>query len=154
MRVKNEILKKKKVLLVHFSHVFFLFNAYVHGLHFPNSCNSTRCSTNGLLVQFPFRIKGQQPDHCSYPQPGFDLSSSKNNHTILHLTPTWNLTIKSINYSSQQFSAYDSQGCSKAKILNFNSSDSPFTFDEFNNQIDYSSFNCCSSSLKQQDNSD
>ncbi|WCJ41387.1 PR5-like receptor kinase [Euphorbia peplus] len=115
---------------------------HVHGLQDFHLCKSSTCGKTGPPVRFPFRITGKQPDHCGYPEPWFDLSCSENNQTILHLTPSWNLTLKNINYTSQLISAYDSQGCSPEKILNFNSSFSPIRFNDENYQYDRALFSC------------
>ncbi|XP_065865013.1 rust resistance kinase Lr10-like [Euphorbia lathyris] len=136
-------------LVLYFS-CFFFFSvikfSHVHGLvEDINTCkSSSRCGKNGPSVRFPFRIKGKQPDNCGHPEHWFDLSCSQNNQTILHLTPSWNLTIKNINYTSQIISAYDSQGCTPGKILNFNSSLSPFRFHDIYDQYDTTLLDCSS----------
>ncbi|RVW87547.1 Rust resistance kinase Lr10 [Vitis vinifera] len=43
---------------------------------------SNRCGDQGPLIQFPFRLK-DQPCHCGYP--GFELSCTENNQTMLEL---------------------------------------------------------------------
>ncbi|WCJ41389.1 Protein kinase family protein [Euphorbia peplus] len=135
----------KFLLLFLFLSFFPLLNFvnHVNGLNFDQCQNSTKCGENGPQVRFPFRIKGKQPDHCGYPQHWFELSCSRND-TILHLTPSYNLIIKSIDYASQHISAFDSQVCTPKSLLHFNFSLSPFQFVDFESQGSYTLLNCSS----------
>ncbi|XP_065866414.1 rust resistance kinase Lr10-like [Euphorbia lathyris] len=123
--------------------VFSIVN-HANGLEFDECKYSSKCGENGPPVRFPFRIKGQQPDHCGYPQHWFELSCSQNNETILHLTPSYKLIIKSIDYSSQHISAFDSQVCTPKSLVNFNFSLSPFQFKDAASQSNYTLLNCSS----------
>ncbi|XP_040361805.1 rust resistance kinase Lr10 [Rosa chinensis] len=81
----------------------------VHGGVGPEDCKEARCSSDGPVIQFPFRLKGRQPVHCGYP--GFDLSCTKDKETLLEMPSSSKLFVREINYTSQKIQAYPQLGC-------------------------------------------
>ncbi|KAF2322186.1 hypothetical protein GH714_008313 [Hevea brasiliensis] len=115
------------------------------GLGF-NDCNTSSCGSFGPPVRFPFRIRGKQPLHCGYPQPGFHLSCSEKNDTVLELPNSWKLFVQEIDYKSQVIYANDSGGCLPRRlILNLNASVSPFEL--MNERWNITLFKCPSRKL-------
>ncbi|WCJ41421.1 PR5-like receptor kinase [Euphorbia peplus] len=133
------------MVVLYYLSFFLLFIALPTSVH-TNECKSSTCGSNEPLVRFPFRIQDKQPNHCGYPGHWFLLSCSENNETLLHLTPSWKLSIKKIDYISQVFSAYDSDGCLPRRLLSFNLSVFPFQFCSdglgCNYNFNYTIFNC------------
>ncbi|KAJ9178623.1 hypothetical protein P3X46_010492 [Hevea brasiliensis] len=127
-------------------YLFFIILLVDHGLGF-NECNISRCGSFGPPVRFPFRIRGKQPPHCGYPQPGFHLSCSENNETVLELPNSWKLFVQEIDYKSQVIYAKDSGGCLPRRlILNLNLSVSPFEI--MNRKKNITLFKCPSRKMK------
>ena len=88
-----------------------------------DECKESRCSHHGPVIGFPFRLKDQPvPDHCGYP--GFELTCSEENRTILELPNSAKLWVREINYTSQEmFVRYIDDVC---RIVNLNFSALPF----------------------------
>ncbi|KAF2322179.1 hypothetical protein GH714_008232 [Hevea brasiliensis] len=127
-------------------YLFFIILLVDHGLGF-SECNTSRCGSFGPPVRFPFRIRGKQPLHCGYPQPGFHLSCSENNETVLELPNSWKLFVQEIDYKSQVIHANDSGGCLPRRlILNLNLSVSPFEI--MNRKENITLFKCPSRKMK------
>ncbi|XP_065869217.1 rust resistance kinase Lr10-like isoform X2 [Euphorbia lathyris] len=138
-----------RLFFIHIYAFFFCIFNHVNGLDLDQCKYSSKCGENGPPVRFPFGIKGKQPDHCGYPQHWFELSCTRNNDTILQLTPSYKLTIKTIDYSSQLISAFDSEDCVPKRLINFNFSLSPFQFKDPERQSNYTLLNCSSSKSKE-----
>ncbi|XP_010662998.1 rust resistance kinase Lr10 [Vitis vinifera] len=86
---------------------------------------SNRCGDQGPLIQFPFRLQGQPP-HCGYP--GFNLSCTENNQTMLELPGSVKLLVKDITYKSREIIVQDPDNCLARQLGNLNLSASPFQF--------------------------
>ncbi|KAI4307125.1 hypothetical protein L6164_030344 [Bauhinia variegata] len=99
---------------------------------------------NQLIIQFPFRIRGQQPKTCGYP--GFSVSCSKEGQTLLKLPYSGEFSIQGIDYSFQELWVNDPDNCLPKRILSLNLSGSPFDavyyqeFVFFNCSGDYRSY--------------
>ncbi|XP_012066194.2 rust resistance kinase Lr10 isoform X2 [Jatropha curcas] len=110
---------------------FFIIIIFVDlGLCFnghPN-CKESKCNRHGPAVRFPFRIKNRQPDHCGYPEFGFDLSCTENKETMIQLPDSVELLVKDIDYVSQVIYTTDPQNCLPKQLSNFNLSGSSFRF--------------------------
>ncbi|PRQ32549.1 putative glycerophosphodiester phosphodiesterase, protein kinase RLK-Pelle-LRK10L-2 family [Rosa chinensis] len=101
-------------MLLTMSFLFWLLLIFVdadvvHGGVGPEDCKEARCSSDGPVIQFPFRLKGRQPVHCGYP--GFDLSCTKDKETLLEMPSSSKLFVREINYTSQKIQAYPQLGC-------------------------------------------
>ncbi|XP_065868923.1 rust resistance kinase Lr10-like [Euphorbia lathyris] len=112
---------------------FFFFLITVFLLDFglclnEDGCTESRCGRRGPPVRFPFRIKGRQPDHCGFPDVGFDLSCSEKKETVLELPNSVKLLVVKIDYKSQMISTIDPHGCLPTQLRNINLSDSPFRY--------------------------
>uniref|UniRef100_A0A7N0RCY1 RING-type E3 ubiquitin transferase n=1 Tax=Kalanchoe fedtschenkoi TaxID=63787 RepID=A0A7N0RCY1_KALFE len=103
-------------------------------------CRESRCGAHGPVVRFPFRLVDRQPERCGYP--GFELSCTEDNHTLLALADSIKLLVEDINYADQ-FVRVQPQDCfaRKAQSLNFTSSvfDSSYTHTFFNCSSDVQS---------------
>ncbi|KDP22160.1 hypothetical protein JCGZ_25991 [Jatropha curcas] len=106
-----------------------------------NECQESRCGKNGPAIRFPFRLKNRQPDHCGLP--GFDVSCTETEDTLIDLPSSVKLYIDKIDYVSQVIYTSDPNNCLPKQLLNFNLVDSPFKF-EGSFRSDYVFFNCSS----------
>ena len=100
---------------------------------------SNRCGDQGPLIQFPFRLK-DQPRHCGYP--GFNLSCTENNQTMLELPVSVKLLVKNITYKSREIIVQDPYNCLARQLRNLNLAASPFQF-KFE-KFFFTFFNCSS----------
>ncbi|XP_057462497.1 rust resistance kinase Lr10-like [Actinidia eriantha] len=93
----------------------------------------------GPTIRYPFGLKDRQPPHCAYP--GFDLSCSPTNTTILDLPKSVKFQIKAIDYKSQSIHIKDPDNCFPKQLRDLNLSTTPFNFsDQF--IYDFSLFSC------------
>ena len=99
---------------------------------------SNGCGDQGPLIRFPFRLK-HQPHHCGYP--GFELSCTENNQTMLDLPVSVKLLVKKIVYKSREIIVQDPDNCLARQLRNLNLAASPFLF-KF--ELDFTLFNCSS----------
>jgi hypothetical protein len=108
----------------------FLFVAFIVDLgEGQNGCaDESRCGHHGPAIRFPFRLN-RQPDHCGYP--GFNLSCTDTNQTVLELPISVKLFVKKIDYKSQAIQLYDPQHCFPRQLRGLNLSSSPFQFSHF-----------------------
>ena len=122
---------------------FFFFFLAGHGA----SLNSTEsCGNRGPDIGFPFRNMDKQPDHCGCP--GFDLSCSEDNSTVLNLPTGLSLHIEGIDYGHQLIHARYPQGCFPRQRLNFSLGASPFEIMNHWLYYGWTLFNCSLSSEK------
>ncbi|KAJ8622251.1 hypothetical protein MRB53_030780 [Persea americana] len=81
-------------------------------LSHPDSCKPDRCSRDGPLIRFPFRINDsrRQPERCGYP--GFDLFC-KDKHTYIHFPylERGYVLVERIDYKKQILTIADSKSC-------------------------------------------
>ncbi|KAL6320796.1 hypothetical protein AAG906_008796 [Vitis piasezkii] len=99
---------------------------------------SNRCGDQGPLIQFPFRLK-DRPHHCGYP--GFELSCTESNQTMLDLPISVKLLVKKIAYKSREIIVQDPDNCLARQLRNLNLAASPFHF-KFKDFFTF--FNCSS----------
>ncbi|KAJ6420605.1 hypothetical protein OIU84_028033 [Salix udensis] len=119
---------------------YVLFVLFVAGHGAGLNCIGS-CGNRGPDIRFPFRIKGEQPNHCGYP--GFDLSCSDDNSTVLELPTGVSLLMEEIDYRHRLVYARDPLGCFPRKRLNF--SLGPSYFQIKNEWLgDWTLFNCSS----------
>ncbi|KAJ9164288.1 hypothetical protein P3X46_023884 [Hevea brasiliensis] len=104
-----------------------------------DECLQTSCSKNGPIIRFPFWLKDSQPSYCGYP--GFDLSCTENQQTLLELPISVKLYVKEINYKSQVIHVYDPDRCLPRYLTILNLSSSSFQFNQ-NRRWEYTFFNC------------
>ncbi len=62
-----------------------------------NGCAELRCGGHGPAIRFPFRVNSQ-PEHCGYP--GFSLSCTDTNDTVVELPISVKLFVKQIDYKA------------------------------------------------------
>ncbi|KAF7806748.1 rust resistance kinase Lr10-like [Senna tora] len=111
--------------------IFMLMNLVTAQNHHKCTHTTKSCGTNE--IRFPFQLQNDavsSPNtHCGYP--GFTLSCTKNNLTILELPSNpARLSVKWIDYESQRVHVYDSQACLPRLFLQLqNSSIHPFQYD-------------------------
>ncbi|XP_050383726.1 rust resistance kinase Lr10-like [Argentina anserina] len=88
--------------------------------HVQQPCPKSRCSHEGPLIQFPFRLKGDPP-HCGNPK--FEVSCGRSNNTnvtMIQLSSSSGLfPINKIDYNNKYFGVYDGDGCMANRLLNF-----------------------------------
>ena len=134
------------VILFHF---FLVLSAAAVGLDpaapDQDDCQPKSCKHHGLLVRYPFRLKGRQPDHCG--SSGFDLSCNNENQTVLELPKSVKLLVKHIDYVNQKIQVYDEDGCVQKQLQNLRLSVSPFKFgwdphDTYYGTHNYTLFRC------------
>jgi hypothetical protein len=122
----------------------FLFLAFITNLgEAQNVCaDETRCGDHGPAIRFPFRLN-TQPDQCGYP--GFNLSCTDTNQTMLELPISVKLFVKTIDYKSQVIKLYDpDHNCLPRLLRGLDVSSSPFhQKPEYQyRSTDYAVFNC------------
>ncbi|XP_076931123.1 putative RING-H2 finger protein ATL21A [Bidens hawaiensis] len=109
---------------------FFLFKS----IFATNDCRPASCSPTGPQVWFPFRIRGRQAPHCGFP--GFDLSCTKRNRTILHLTSTRSYIVNRISYL-EQIIYINPEFCGPNRIVEFSLTGTPFDFSSIRSHTFY-----------------
>ncbi|XP_059434046.1 rust resistance kinase Lr10-like [Corylus avellana] len=121
----------------------FLFSAFIINLgEAQNVCaKESRCGAHGPAVRFPFRLNSQLDDCGS---PGFNLSCTDTNQTVLELPISVKLFVKEIDYTSHVIQLYDPQNCFPRQLQGLNLSSSPFKFilEDAGFLYDYYLFNC------------
>ncbi|KAF7149727.1 hypothetical protein RHSIM_Rhsim02G0206300 [Rhododendron simsii] len=95
--------------------LFFLLPAGIEaGAHERDSdrddeCMPKRCGEEGLDIRFPFWLKDHQPERCGYG-PGFALTCSHNNETLVDIAFSSRAVVERINYHYPYIS-YEFSGC-------------------------------------------
>lgn len=118
--------------------LFFVFMAVIIDLgECQNECNESRCGAHGPPVRFPFRLNSQ-PDRCGYP--GFHLSCTETNDTVLELPISVKLFVKEINYTSQVIQLYDPHHCFLRQFRALDLSSTHFRFNEEFYNYDFHNF--------------
>ncbi|XP_042520666.1 rust resistance kinase Lr10-like isoform X2 [Macadamia integrifolia] len=124
----------------------FLFLCFLHllpqSLGKEDDCKPWKCQEHGPIIEFPFRLKDQQPEYCGYP--GFELTC-KDRDTILQLPSVGELSVLDISYSKQSIKVQEN--CLAEFILGFDgsnslSSTSSSPFHYFCNTRNYKFFDC------------
>ncbi|KAI3977086.1 hypothetical protein MKX01_004061 [Papaver californicum] len=128
--------------------VSFFFNFFL--LIFPGSVT---CRTNCLTplscgngeprVLVPFRLEGCHSEVCGYP--GFNLSCSSSNKTILELPFSGKFIVQNICYDLWVIQIHDSDNCLPRSLLNLSLLGSPYQLDGRNEK--YTFLNCSSASV-------
>ena len=121
--------------------LLLLVNAKEFGAEL-DECKETRCKYDGPTIRFPFWLKDHQPEHCRYP--GFELSCTEDNDTMLELPRSVKLLVKHINYTKQEIDVYDPVGCLPRQIENLTLTASPFQFAFLCGPYNCTFFNCSS----------
>ncbi|XP_042520703.1 rust resistance kinase Lr10-like [Macadamia integrifolia] len=133
----------KELMMIRF---LFFFLWFLHLLQQSagqvDDCKPSQCSRNGPSIEFPFRIKDQQPEYCGYP--GFELTCN-NGDTILQLPSVGELSVYDISYSKQGINVQ--KHCFAEFILGFNASNSSssttaYPFHYFCKTENYAFFSC------------
>ena len=88
-----------------------------------DECKVPSCSPHGPAIKFPFRRK-DQPYHCGYP--GFVISCTEKNQTILELPYSVKLSVDQINYKSREIVVHDPEFCLQRQLQNLTLSAYPF----------------------------
>ncbi|KAK9143985.1 hypothetical protein Syun_013385 [Stephania yunnanensis] len=125
--------------------------------HFDDASAETRCGDDGPPIRFPFSlIKLQQEDHhhpnvtSNSGYPGFELSCTDQNHTLLQLPHGGKFWVTRIDYASQELIVSDPDGCIVPRLLHLNLSSSPFIGYQQTHVmnhysiVNYTFFNCSS----------
>ncbi|KAB1199727.1 putative RING-H2 finger protein ATL21A [Morella rubra] len=87
-------------------------------------CPELSCGSSGLPIRFPFRLDSQPEYPCGYP--GFNLSCTHRNETVLELPNSVKLFVTRIDYVSQLIQLTDAQHCLIRSLRGLNISSSPF----------------------------
>ncbi|XP_059651246.1 putative RING-H2 finger protein ATL21A [Cornus florida] len=104
--------------------LFFFFLSPV--IYATNHCPQTSmCANSSFSIRFPFQLKGQESQNCSYP--GFDLSCSSQGVTVLNLPYSGEFLVRDINYQAQEIQLYDPYNCLPRRLLDINLSGCPFS---------------------------
>ncbi|KAK9096189.1 hypothetical protein Sjap_021686 [Stephania japonica] len=85
----------------------------------------TRCSHHGPPIRFPFSLNNHRNIGSGYP--GFDLSCTVGKDTVLQLPHGGEFLVTEINYTSQEITVSDPDGCIVRRLLHLNLSSSPFS---------------------------
>ncbi|XP_060973830.1 rust resistance kinase Lr10-like [Cannabis sativa] len=122
----NMCLVKVVMIISYIYYSLFMITLVLAETQTSHECKEVRCDENGPPIRFPFRLKGKQPSHCGY-DPGFDLSCTHSNQTLLHL-PNLHLKlhVTKIDYEEQSLKAYNPYCIQKHNLKFLNLSNSPF----------------------------
>ncbi|KAK6260935.1 hypothetical protein SCA6_015409, partial [Theobroma cacao] len=124
-------------------HLIIFLSYLCHGDE-GKSCSDAACSEEGPPIRFPFRLKDRQAESCGYP--GFELSCSEKNETLIEIPKSGQFFVAKIDYDDQKIYMGDPQGCMARRLINLTLTTSPFTI--FGN---HSILLNCSSRIEKQD---
>ena len=121
--------------------LFLFMRWFVEIGKIQDECKVSRCSNHGPVIRFSFRLK-DQTYHCVYPK--FEISCIERKQTILELPYSVSLSLKKINYNSQEIIVHGLDFCLQRQLQNLTLSASPFQFKlaSSNYLVDYTFFNC------------
>ncbi|XP_031250803.1 RING-H2 finger protein ATL22-like [Pistacia vera] len=107
-----------------FCFILFVTSFYANTNPIEASWPTVKCShdTPEPDIHFPFRLKGQLPQHC-----GFELFC-KENTTMIHFPSYGDLVVKSISYDTKKLQLLDPKNCVHEVFLNLNLSTSLFRY--------------------------
>ena len=127
-----------QLCIIHLFCFVLLANASEFGVEPDDGCKEARCGVGEPTIQFPFWLKDQQPEHCGFP--GFELSCTEDNQTMLELPHSGKFYVQYIYYTGQLIDLYDPDGCIDPRQLRIpDLTSSPFDFDSMYN---ITFFNC------------
>lgn len=126
---------------------FFSFLLFCPGLvtcrthcRTPLSCGSGEGEPRVLV---PFRLEGRHCEVCGYP--GFNLSCSSSNKTVLELPLSGKFFVQNIYYKLRVIQIIDSDNCLPRSLLSLSLVGSPYQLDGRNEL--YTFLNCSSASV-------
>lgn len=104
----------------------FLFFFFISTMYAAEECLISICGrgNKSIPIRFPFRLQGQQPQHCGYP--GFNLTCYSQSIIVLEVPYSGDFFVRQINYDTQEILLYDPDNCLPRRLLNFNLSGTPF----------------------------
>lgn len=121
-----------------------------------DECKPASCGPNEPVVQFPFWLKDQQPEHCGYP--GFELSCTQSGRTQLEfqfpvtvstnnvaVPLTMTISVWLIDYKAQKMLVRDAvaRSCLPERLPTLNSSAAfPFEVEPLGYDGGLTLFNC------------
>ncbi|EOY23503.1 Kinase superfamily protein, putative [Theobroma cacao] len=117
------------IMMVNYLFCFVLVVSMAEAVPIQDECKVTNCKHHEPPVKFPFRLQDRQPPHCGYPHPGFQLSCSENNQTVLNFPRSMKLLVKHIDYKEQQIRLYDPGHCLWKQLSDLNISAFPFRYE-------------------------
>ena len=86
-----------QLCIIHLFCFVLLANASEFGVEPDDGCKEARCADGEPTIGFPVRLMGQQPEHCGYP--GFELSCTEDNQTMLELPHSGKFYVKNTQRS-------------------------------------------------------
>ncbi|XP_021279545.1 rust resistance kinase Lr10-like isoform X2 [Herrania umbratica] len=119
-----------------------IFLLYLRHGEAEKSCPDVACREGGPSVRFPFWLKDRQPESCGYP--GFELSCSERNETLIEFPYSGQFSVPVIDYEMLIIYIGDPQGCMARRLKNLTVTGSPFT----NYWLDYYVLLNCSSRIQ------
>lgn len=120
-----------------FVFLILISDIFLHVEAFDANCPPAKCGDGAPDIRFPFRLKGQQPQHCGYP--GFELVC-KENSTMIQFPSYGDLVIQSISYDMKKLNLLDPKSCVHEVFLNLNLSLTPFQY--YYHVKNYTYLNC------------
>ncbi|XVF33638.1 hypothetical protein REPUB_Repub17cG0185100 [Reevesia pubescens] len=116
-----KMITSQKVISSHL--IFFLLHLCLG--YARKNCPVAACREDGPAVRFPFWLKGRQPETCGYP--GFELSCSKKNQTLIEFPTSGKFLVTKISYENQYIDISDPGRCIAQRLMRLNVTGSPFT---------------------------
>ncbi|KAF7151371.1 hypothetical protein RHSIM_Rhsim02G0206500 [Rhododendron simsii] len=105
-----------------------------------DECMPKRCGDEGLDIRFPFWLKDHQPERCGYG-PGFALTCSDNNETLVDIAFSARAVVERINYRYQYIS-FEFSGCVPPHGKNQSSITNTSPFTQTSSGDSYHVFSC------------
>ena len=130
----------KMVILIYFFCLLFAISTDCAEIGASeDECMVLRCSDQGPAIRFPFRQQ-DQPENCGYP--GFELSCTEKNQTIIDLPSSVKLSVKKINYRSREIVVEGLNDSLHIHLLRLSASPFHFKVNHSFEIQDYTFFNC------------
>ncbi|BFG31335.1 hypothetical protein CerSpe_176090 [Prunus speciosa] len=124
-------------------HAFTFFILFFTSIFLETQASNENCATmctHGTPhIQFPFHVRGQQPDHGGDPIYELDCNNTTKTTTI-HFPSYGDLVVKSISYDMKRLDLLDPKSCVHEVFLNLNLSLTPFQY--YYVVREYSYLNC------------
>lgn len=99
----------------------FLDDTVIHALDI--NCPHSRCGSNPYSIQYPFILKGQQPQVCSHY---INLTCISQTNTVLNIPFSGDFYVNTVDYPARTVTLLDPKNCLAKRLMKLDLSSSPF----------------------------